>query len=115
MAHSLKVVPLVKPFSLVEEDPAGNRPSRSVGARNVRPAGISGELYLVRSPAHDLQFIRNGYIYPSGTAFGHELRLVETSSGQPSTVQRYRGHRIEVISVDDASHEPSYYFLQRRR
>ncbi|MDQ3835076.1 MAG: hypothetical protein M3315_15950 [Actinomycetota bacterium] len=55
-AHSLKVVPPVKTSSLVEEDPAGNKPSRSVGVRDVRPAGISGELCLVRSPAHD-QFI----------------------------------------------------------
>jgi hypothetical protein len=47
-----------------EEAPAGHGSPPREGARDVRPARAGGELDLVPGPAHDLQFIQNGRVYP---------------------------------------------------
>ena len=85
-----------------EEDPADHGSARRKGARDVRPARTGGEFDLVPGPAHNLQFIQYGRVYPPRDAPSQELRLIEASLREPRTVQRDRHDLVAPVAVEVA-------------
>ena len=55
-----------------EEDRTADAASGRVGALDVGPSLLGREVYLIPRPAHSLQCIRNGDVYPAGDAASEE-------------------------------------------